>query len=116
MRQQVGLERSAEALEAALTELAHYPTQTLPAACADHDTLTAMHAVLVARLIATGALLRQESRGAHLRRDYPHTAEVWRGHIVQQRGHAPHMVTSITDDITYSAGEPLERMLQLQAA
>ncbi len=37
--------------------------------------------VLTALLMAKGALLREESRGGHFRRDFPHRREKWRVHI-----------------------------------
>ena len=37
--------------------------------------------LLTARLIALAALQREESRGAHFRRDFPMTRESWSHHI-----------------------------------
>ncbi len=39
--------------------------------------------VITARLLVESALRRQESRGAHYRRDYPHLADEWNRHIIQ---------------------------------
>lgn len=41
--------------------------------------------LIAARLIAEAALMRQESRGAHYRLDYPETDSQWKGHIVIER-------------------------------
>jgi aspartate oxidase len=41
---------------------------------------------LVAWLIATAALTREESRGAHFRTDVPMELPEWQTHIVQRRG------------------------------
>jgi L-aspartate oxidase len=44
---------------------------------------------LVASLAARAALMRQESRGAHYRVDYPAASLNWRGRIVWRRGLPP---------------------------
>lgn len=38
--------------------------------------------VLTARLVTEAALIRQESRGAHYRADFPQTSTKWQRHIV----------------------------------
>jgi len=42
--------------------------------------------VLLARLIACGALARRESRGAHFRSDFPSEDSAFEGHVVLRRG------------------------------
>jgi L-aspartate oxidase len=44
---------------------------------------------LLTRLIAEGALAREESRGAHFRADFPHEAAAFAGHLVQRRDEEP---------------------------
>jgi L-aspartate oxidase len=46
------------------------------------------HVWLAARLMATAAWLRTESRGAHYRTDYPQAAEEWQAHLLWRRGEA----------------------------
>jgi L-aspartate oxidase len=43
----------------------------------------------LASLIARSALLRNESRGAHCRADFPHADPAWRGRIHWRRGQSP---------------------------
>jgi L-aspartate oxidase len=44
--------------------------------------------VTVARLIAEAALLREESRGAHFRTDFPEPRDEWKRHLIFRRRHA----------------------------
>jgi L-aspartate oxidase len=45
--------------------------------------------VLCGRLMAHAALLREESRGAHFRTDFPEPRDEWRRHLTFRRGHRP---------------------------
>ena len=101
MRQQVGLQRSAASLETALDVLEGFPGRLVGSP--EPDAITAANAALVARLIATGALLRQESRGAHFRTDRPESDDNWRVHIVQARGQAPHAVERVGEALSRAA-------------
>ncbi len=64
MTKYVGVQRSAKGLKLALAEL-----RTLAAAATGDTVLSNM--ILTARLIATAALNRKESRGGHYRTDFP---------------------------------------------
>jgi L-aspartate oxidase len=64
MTKYVGVQRSAKGLKKALGEL-----KMLESVSANDRVLSNM--LLAARLIATAALLRKESRGGHYRTDYP---------------------------------------------
>ncbi len=59
------------------------------AACASLDDITVYQAATTASLVCRAALLREESRGAHFRADYPSTRDSWHGVLVMQkeRGH-----------------------------
>jgi L-aspartate oxidase len=74
MSKWVGVERDAAGLEQALATLSGLLRQDLPQAQRD--------AVEVAWLMASSALERRESRGAHVRTDYPQTDPAWaRRHV-----------------------------------
>jgi fumarate reductase (CoM/CoB) subunit A len=49
------------------------------------DALEVMNMLEVAQLTAESALIREESRGAHYRSDYPETREEWKKSIVLNR-------------------------------
>jgi L-aspartate oxidase len=54
----------------------------------DRASLELRDLVLCSRLVAEAALLREESRGAHYRTDFPEASDGWRRHIVFRRGAA----------------------------
>jgi L-aspartate oxidase len=94
MRERAGLQRSAGELIAALAFLSSFPGQLgFPTS----DTITAANAALVARLIVTSALLREESRGAHARSDFPHPDDAWLVHLVLASGQPPHTVETVAE-------------------
>jgi L-aspartate oxidase len=92
MRMHAGLIRCAEQLRNALSYLDAFPRQI---SSGQSDAITAANAVLAARLVVAGALIRSESRGAHFRSDYPETSKAWQGHVVFTRGQQPRMVNTI---------------------
>jgi len=79
MWDKVGIIRDKEGLKAAGRILGGWQRHiTAPVDRATHE-LNAM--VTTARLMTEAALLREESRGAHFRSDFPGTAEAWRRHV-----------------------------------
>ena len=72
--------RSGATLSAAAGTLAAW--QSGYQAPAERPALELANMVLTGRLMAEAALLRQESRGAHYRTDYPDTLDAWHHHLV----------------------------------
>ncbi len=81
MTASAGTVRDEKGLTGAIRELGEM-LNSLKAPCADLGEYEFYNLVTVATHIAKAALLRQESRGAHLRRDYTATDDVkWQRHI-----------------------------------
>lgn len=80
MWSKVGMVRSASRLEEALAVLSTWGRSMK--VTKDKASLELSNLVLVGRLIAEGALIREESRGAHYREDFPQTSSLWGKHIV----------------------------------
>ena len=57
------------------------PTAPMPAP-ADRPSNELASLLLAGRLVTEAALIRQESRGAHYRTDFPNPSDVWVKHIV----------------------------------
>ena len=76
----VGIVRSGDGLSEAVDVLATW--QALLSQSTDRSSYELSNMVLNARLMAEAALLRQESRGAHFRTDFPESSPDWQKHIV----------------------------------
>ena len=76
----VGVIRNRDGLSKAADTLAAWQ-QTLPPPT-DRSSHELHNLVLTGRLITEAALRREESRGAHLRSDFPQTSADWQRHIV----------------------------------
>ena len=76
MWERVGILRDADSLKRALREFGQIEQSNLSASSRNFVTL--------AKLIATAALWREESRGGHFRTDFPEKEEKWRVHSVQK--------------------------------
>ena len=85
MWQDVGILRTAEGLQRALVTLEALDAQLSRTGVADgdrafnlswHDWLNLKSLIAVGRVIATSALAREDSRGAHFREDHPHTGDL----------------------------------------
>jgi L-aspartate oxidase len=80
MWDKVGIVRSGEGLSEAANILASWHgCLSEPSDRLSHELGSL---VLCGRLVAEAALLRQESRGAHFRTDFPRTSPDWQKHIV----------------------------------
>jgi L-aspartate oxidase len=82
MWDKVGIIRNREGLTEATRVLSAWQ-QSLPAA-KDRPSHELKNILLAGRLVTEAALLREESRGAHFRSDFPQHSTGWRLHIVLQ--------------------------------
>jgi L-aspartate oxidase len=81
----VGIQREADQLQAALGTIASWRAVETGDQPTDRMALENMQMTRLAWLMATAALRREESRGAHYRRDFPEPVEAWRRHQVWSR-------------------------------
>ena len=79
----VGIIRNAASLTHARTVLSAW--HVTPEAPTNRPTQELADLLLCARLVTEAALMREESRGAHHRADFPKPLEDWRRHIVFRR-------------------------------
>ena len=75
MWEHAGIDRTAKGLRKGLELLAEIEKRLPPGATEEANL------VETAQLIASGALLRKESRGGHFRSDFPNTRRKWRKHL-----------------------------------
>jgi L-aspartate oxidase len=80
MWDKVGIIRSGESLAEAAGVLATWQ-RFLPQSI-DRPSYELNNLILCARLMAEAALLREESRGAHFRTDFPQPSSAWQRHII----------------------------------
>jgi L-aspartate oxidase len=84
MWRDAGIERDATGLGRALAEAARWPDE--PSA-PTRDAMERRQMAILARLMLTAALTRDESRGAHYRSDFPARDDgCWQRHLVYRRG------------------------------
>lgn len=83
----VGIVRNGGNLTGALGAVAGWEGFALRVGSDGVERLTLLNMLLVARLVTQSALLREESRGTHLRRDHPERDDdAWRARILHRRG------------------------------
>lgn len=79
-----GVTREGAGLEQALKEIASlWPLLTFHAP--QHKALEVQNRIILAWLVITAALAREESRGAHYRLDFPRREAAWEKHLVFSR-------------------------------
>ncbi|MEE8421010.1 MAG: L-aspartate oxidase [Dehalococcoidales bacterium] len=76
----VGIIRHRESLIQAADTLSEWQNSLPPPT--DRPSYELNNLVLTGRLVTEAALLREESRGAHFRTDYPRSSSRWRRHLV----------------------------------
>ena len=79
MWDKVGIVRDGAGLSDAAGRLAAWEATMPPPQ--DRQTHELANMLLAGRLMAEAALMREESRGAHYRTDFPQPREEWRRHI-----------------------------------
>lgn len=82
MWEKVGLARTGEQLAEAVAQLESWQAAMEANPPQDRPGRELANLVTVGRLVATAALIREESRGAHYRLDYPTAREEWLRRIV----------------------------------
>ncbi len=83
MWDKVGIVRDGDGLQRATARLAAWERAMPPPN--DRASHELANMITVCRLMAEAALIREESRGAHYRTDFPEAREEWRRHIVFRR-------------------------------
>ena len=76
----VGIIRSGESLTRARETLAAWDRDVVQPS--DRPSHELANLLLAGRLVTEAALMREESRGAHYRTDFPEASEAWRRHLI----------------------------------
>ena len=86
MWRKMGVRRDAEGLKEALATIDHWSRYVLPRQFADPTGWELQNMLCVSRLMIEAAIQRQETRGAHVRLDFPQTDDAhWRRRIAFRR-------------------------------
>ena len=86
MWRHVGVERSGDSLAEALDTVEGWCRYVLPQQFADPQGWQLQNMLEVARLMIKAAITRCETRGVHVRSDFPEQSEAWRAHVAWLRG------------------------------
>ena len=88
MSQNVGIVRESKKLQETIDKLDEIGTR-FPKKITDYNELKAQQIQEICLLITKSALLREESRGGHIREDFQHENPDFRLHIIQQKNQEP---------------------------
>jgi L-aspartate oxidase len=80
MWRDAGIVRDRESLSRAAATLSAWQMQLPPPN--DRESVELAGLLTCSRLVTEAALMREESRGAHFRRDFPSPREEWRRHTI----------------------------------
>ncbi|MGB9701020.1 MAG: FAD-binding protein [Thermodesulfobacteriota bacterium] len=88
--EEAGILRDQESLTTAQRELEKIKKEEVPKIASQTpkeilEKIEIENAILVSEMIISAALMRQESRGAHFRQDFPNPHERWAGNIFQKK-------------------------------
>jgi len=99
MWRDVGIVRDGEGLRRAKAVLSAWASRHL--ATSDRESQELSDMLVCARLVTEAALVREESRGAHFRSDFPLQLEEWRRRLVWRGGQTdkPTKLTNLTDHV-----------------
>ncbi len=86
MWRHVGVERSADSLGEAFEAVEGWCRYVLPRQFQSPEGWQLQNMLEVARLMIRSAILREETRGVHVRRDHPDRSDDWLAHIAWKRG------------------------------
>ena len=92
MWRHVGVERAGESLAEALDTVEGWCRYVLPLQFADPEGWQLQNMLEVARLMIRAALVRQETRGVHVRGDFPGADDAWQAHIGWRRGRSDALI------------------------
>lgn len=100
----LGIERTRFYLEEAVHMMRFWGRYVMDREFHDRVGWELQNMLLVARLIAEAALLREESRGVHFRTDFPETDDAhWKLHVILRQGAPPEKVPVSDGGSTQSA-------------
>ncbi|HNX54518.1 MAG TPA: L-aspartate oxidase [Prolixibacteraceae bacterium] len=85
MSKKAGIVRNGEKLQQAIDEL-HEIGKLLPEQITEYNHLKIKQNIDICRLICESALIREESRGGHIREDFPKENPQLCVHLIQQKG------------------------------